>query len=160
MQVATLQYFSHIFLMPKDLYMTAMLRNVMQASNSCMAFVGTPHFRPMQKYWQPPPHGVNFTQATKIPKRIANETDEMLIEKQAILEVLLDSRVWGDKYITNPFPYIEKDITKIPAEDLKHYKKTFYINLRKYQSFRDQICHKEAYLPIESLNDKYTFISD
>jgi hypothetical protein len=51
----------------------------------------------------------------------------MLIEKQAILEVLLDSRVWGDKYIMNPFPYIEKDITKISANDLKHYKKTFYI---------------------------------
>lgn len=29
MQTATIQYFSHIFLMPKDLYMTAMLRNVM-----------------------------------------------------------------------------------------------------------------------------------
>jgi len=56
----------------------------------------------------------------------------MLIEKQAILEVLLDSRVWGDKYIMNPFPYIERDITKISATDLKHYKKTFYIQLRKY----------------------------
>lgn len=29
MQTATIQYFSHIFLMPKDLYMTALLRNVM-----------------------------------------------------------------------------------------------------------------------------------
>jgi len=33
--------------MPKDLYMTALLRNVMQASNSCMVFVGSPHFRPI-----------------------------------------------------------------------------------------------------------------
>ena len=56
----------------------------------------------------------------------------MLIEKQAIFEVLLDTRTWGDKYITNPFPYIEKDITKISADDLKHFKKTFYVNLRKY----------------------------
>jgi len=56
----------------------------------------------------------------------------MLIEKQAILDVLLDTRLWGDKYITNPFPYIERDITKIPADDLKHFKKHFYINLRKY----------------------------
>lgn len=47
MLTATQQYFSHIFFMPKDLYMTALLRNTMQASNSCMAFVGTPHFRPM-----------------------------------------------------------------------------------------------------------------
>ena len=132
MQTATLQYFSHIFLLPKDLYMTAMLRNVMQASNACIAYVGTPHYAPIQNYWQPPPYGVNFSQATRIPKRIANETNEMLIEKQAILDVLLDTRLWGDKYITNPFPYIERDITKIPADDLKHFKKHFYINLRKY----------------------------
>ena len=56
----------------------------------------------------------------------------MLIEKQAIMDVLLDTRVWGQKYITNPFPYIDKDITKIGDEDLRHFKKHFYINLRKY----------------------------
>ena len=75
---------------------------------------------------------MNFAQATKIPKRIENETSEMLIEKQAIIDVLLDTRLWGDKYVTNPFPYIEKDLTKIPADDLKHFKKHFYVNLRKY----------------------------
>ena len=47
MQTATLQYFSHIFLLPKDLYMTSLLRNVMQASNACCAYVGTPHYAPM-----------------------------------------------------------------------------------------------------------------
>jgi len=48
------------------------------------------------------------------------------------MDVLLDTRLWGDKYVTNPFPYIEKDLTKIPADDLKHFKKHFYVNLRKY----------------------------
>lgn len=47
MQTATHQYFSHVFLMPKDLYVTALLRNTMQASNCCLAYVGTPHFRPI-----------------------------------------------------------------------------------------------------------------
>ena len=56
----------------------------------------------------------------------------MLIEKQAIFEVLLDSWVWGEKYISNPFPYINEDITKFKEDDLKYYKKTFYINLKKY----------------------------
>jgi len=69
----------------------------------------------------------------------------MLIEKQAIIDVLLDTRVWGEKYVTNPFPYIEEDITKIKAEDLKIYKQHFFINLKKYQAFRDKICHPEAY---------------
>lgn len=135
--------------------MTSLLRNCMQASNACCAFVGTPHFMPMQNYWVPPPHGVNFSQATRIPKRIENETDEMLIEKQAILDVLLDTRLWGQKYITNPFTYIEKDITLIKEDELKHFKKHFYINLRKYQAFRDQVVKADAYLPIEELTKKY-----
>lgn len=69
----------------------------------------------------------------------------MLIEKQAILDVLMDTRLWGEKYITNPFPYIEEDITKITPETLKAYKQHFFINLKKYQAFRDKICHPEAY---------------
>jgi len=47
MQTATLTYFSHIFLMPKDLYMTALLRNVMQAANCALVYVGIPHFGPI-----------------------------------------------------------------------------------------------------------------
>ena len=47
MAAATTQYFSHIFQLPKDLYMTALLRTTMQASNTCVAFVGTPHWVPV-----------------------------------------------------------------------------------------------------------------
>lgn len=70
METATMQYFSHIFLMPKDLYMTALMKEILKAVNSMVAFVGNPHFMPIQRYWIPPPHGINFTQATKIPPRI------------------------------------------------------------------------------------------
>ena len=69
----------------------------------------------------------------------------MLIEKHAILDVLMDTRVWGEKYVTNPFPYIEEDFTKLKPETLKHYKQHFFINLKKYQAFRDKICMPEAY---------------
>ena len=47
--------------MPKDLYMTALLRNVMQAANCAAVFVGNPHYVPIQNYWRPPPHGINFS---------------------------------------------------------------------------------------------------
>lgn len=159
METATLQYFSHIFLMPKDLYMTALMKETLKAVTTMVAFVGNPHYTPIQRYWIPPPHGINFTQATKIPDRIKNETNEMLIEKQAIFEVLLDSRVWG-RHIPNPFPYINPDITKISEEDLKHYKKTFFINLKKYQSFRDKYITREAYDLLEEgiSKDKQQYI--
>jgi hypothetical protein len=136
---ASLLFYSHVFLAPKDIYMAAMLKEILKACYSVLAFVGNPHFIPIQKYWTPPPEGVNVTLATTIPKRILNETDDDLIEKQAIFEVLLNTRVWADKYVTNPFPYIEKDITKISKEDLNTHKKTFFINLKKYEAFRDKI---------------------
>ena len=79
----------------------------------------------------------------------------MLIEKQAIFDVLLDTRLWGEKYITNPFPYIDNDITAFKPEELKDYKKHFYISLRKYQAFRDKVCMPEAYIQIEELSKKY-----
>ena len=47
MQTATLTYFSHIFLMPKDLYMTAMIKNVMQAAHTGLVYVGMPHYAPI-----------------------------------------------------------------------------------------------------------------
>jgi hypothetical protein len=136
---ASILFYSHVFLAPKDIYMAAMLKDILKACYSVLVFVGHPHFIPIQKYWTPPPEGVNFTLATTIPKRILNETDDDLIEKQAIFEVLLNTRIWADRYITNPFPYIEKDITKIPKEDLESFKKTFFINLKKYEAFRDRI---------------------
>lgn len=73
---------------------------------------------------------------------------------------MLDTRLWGEKYISNPFPYIEKDITKIKEQDLKHYKKHFYINMRKYQAFRDKIVWPEAYLMIEEQDKAYQRLGD
>lgn len=139
MQTASYFFYSHIFLAPKDIYMAAMLKNVLKACYTVLAFVGSPHFTPVQKYWIPPPEGVNYTTATTIPKRILNETDEDLIEKQAIFDVMLGTRVWADKYITNPFPYIESDVTRITKEEMETFKKTFFINLKKYEAFRDKI---------------------
>jgi len=84
----------------------------------------------------------------------------MLIEKQAIFDVLLDTRAWGEKYIVNPFPYIEEDITKISEKDLKHFKKHFFVQLKKYQAFRDRVCMPEAYMQIEELQEKYERLGD
>ena len=69
--------------------------------------------------------------------------------------MLLDTRCWGEKYVTNPFPYIEEDITKIDEKDLKHFKQHFFINLKKYQAFRDKICHPEAYLKLSESGKAY-----
>jgi hypothetical protein len=152
MQSTSLYFYSHIFLAPRDIYISAILKNVLKACVSVLAFVGSPQFYPVQKYWIPPPEGINYTTACFIPKRIFNETDEELIEKQVIFDVMLDTRVWADKYITNPFPYIEQDITKISKEDFNIFKKTFFVNLKKYESFRDKIIEGTRKRKLENKN--------
>jgi len=132
--------------------MTALLKNVLKGCFSVIAFVGSPHYNMIRDYWTPPPDGINFTQASTIPRRLVNETDEMLIEKQAIFDVLLGTRIWADKYVKNPFPYIDTDITKFSKEQFDHYKKTFYINMRKYTNFKDKMYEKFQYEKIESEN--------
>ncbi len=152
-QDASYYFYSHIFLAPRDIYIAALLKNVLKACFSVIAFVGSPHFTPIQKYWIPPPEGINLTTASTIPKRIMNETDEDLIEKQAIFDVMLGTRVWGDRYITNPFPYIEEDVTKIEKDDMNSFKKTFYLNLKKYEAFRDKIIESSKKRKLEKKKD-------
>lgn len=47
-----------------------------------------------------------MTDATTIPAGFEGENVEDLIEKQAIMDVLLETRTWAKPYLSNPFPYI------------------------------------------------------
>jgi formylmethanofuran:tetrahydromethanopterin formyltransferase len=73
-----------------------------------------------------------MSEATRIPDGFPGETVEDLIEKQAIMDVLLESRVWSRNYLSNPFPYIFEDITKIDKQDLEKYKLLFQKHYKKY----------------------------
>ena len=57
----------HIFNLPKDLYMTALLKEAFQAAMQVACVVGMEHWRPIQEYWVGAPHGINFAEATRIP---------------------------------------------------------------------------------------------
>ena len=61
--------------------MTAMLKEAFQAATNVVAMVGAHHINPIQRYWEGPPSGINYSEATKIPERIRGDTDEILIEK-------------------------------------------------------------------------------
>ena len=50
MKEATLMFLPHIFQIPKDLYMTALLKEAFQAATCVVAFVGLPHFNPIQRF--------------------------------------------------------------------------------------------------------------
>lgn len=46
-------FLPHIFQVPKDLYMAALLKEAFQAATSISAFVGAHHYVPIQRYWVP-----------------------------------------------------------------------------------------------------------
>jgi hypothetical protein len=138
MEEMTMTYFPHIFQMPRDLYITAMLKEAFQSCNTTAAFVGASHYIPIQRYWVGPPSGVNYTQATFIPPKIPNETPEMLIEKQALFDLLLDTKVWSQKYITNPFQYITESIVDINQKDFTYFKKYFHKMIGHHSENRDK----------------------
>ncbi len=56
----TLSLLPHVFQTPRDLYITAMLKESFQAATCIVAMVGIEHFNPIQRYWVPPPHGINY----------------------------------------------------------------------------------------------------
>ena len=69
------------------------------------------------------------------------------------MEVLLESRIWGAKYISNPFPYVLEDITKANEKDLNGMKKCFSVNYNKYLQFKN--------MKIKEIEEKKTnFIGD
>ena len=143
MEDVTLMYFPHIFLMPRDLYLTAMLKEAFPAANQTAAFVGAPHYLPIQRYWVGPPAGMNYTQATYVPPRIPNETDEMLVEKQALFDLMLDTKVWGQKYLVNPFPYLCDSIEDLTAKDREYFKKHFHKMISNYSVQRDSLLKRQ-----------------
>jgi hypothetical protein len=103
-----------------------------------VAVVDIQSWRPIQQYWVPPPYGINMTDATKIPEGFAGETVEDLIEKQAIFDVLLQTRTWSKGYLSNPFPYLFEDITKVEKKNLDYYKKTFLRFYHQYNDFKQR----------------------
>ena len=129
-------YLPHIFQLPKDLYMAAMLKESFQAATSIVAYVGIHHFLPIDHHWEGAPQGVNIAEATRIPERILGETEEELIEKHALLDSMLEKRAWGEKYVVNPFSYLTEDLTQIGDSDLEAMKKCFLFHYKKYEAFK------------------------
>jgi hypothetical protein len=130
-------YLPHIFQAPKDLYYTALLKEAFQGCASILAMVGSCHLYAIDNLWQPPPQGINFRRATELKQRNHTHTDEYLIEKQALLDALLEIRPWGKSYITNPFPYIVDDISLVKENDLDKMVKCFSFHYSKYMKFKE-----------------------
>lgn len=56
--------------------------------------------------------------AAALPKKEFEESAEDQIKKHTILELILDTKVWGEPYVENQFCYVEKDLSKLSPATL------------------------------------------
>jgi hypothetical protein len=52
------------------------------------------------------------------------------------LDSILEKRAWGERYISNAFPYLLDDVTQASEGDLTAMKKCFLFHYKKYESFK------------------------
>ena len=118
--------------------MTALLKESFQAAENICGIVQNCHVDPIAQYWIPPPNGINFAEATRIPERKIIETDEDMIEKHALLDSLLEKKAWGKKYISNPFIYLTEDITKQSKQTIEKWLKCYQFHYLKYERLKKE----------------------
>lgn len=98
-------------------------------------------FFSFQKYYEVSDLEHTWEAAFDVPKRPPiekGETDEELIEKHALLDVMLQTNLWGREYVKNPFPYISEDFETLNESDVKDLKKKFYVNFQKYEKIKQE----------------------
>ena len=132
-ETAITMLYSHLFSPIKDRYFAALLRRVALTYTSVDAWIGAPHTAPLLPHWADVPE---WAEASAIPPRRAEDSDEDLIEKQVILDVLYGSNVWSNPVLSNSFPYLSPSLT---PEKLLSSKRVFHDRLTKYQSILSRI---------------------
>lgn len=95
--------YPHILSPPRDRYLASMLRWTASVHSSVSAWVGVQHAGPVTDLWEKAP---DLSESAKVPERKAGESDSDLLEKHAILEVLIGSETWSQSFLRSPFPYL------------------------------------------------------
>ena len=132
-ETALYMMYSHVFSPIKVRYFAAMLRRAALTYPSVDAWLGVSHVAPLFSYWADVPE---LAQAATVPPRRAEDSDEDLIEKQVILDLLHGTSVWNNPILRNPFPYLSTSLT---PEQLLASKHTFHECLSQYQAVLSNI---------------------
>ena len=133
--------FPDIFISTQDIYMTIFLKEMAKTNNKFRAFVGIHHVDPIVDLWNSDfIKGANFQQLVGIPDRLPVDTVDSLLEKHAILDVMLEENIWNLPYLSNLFPYLRKE--EMNDEDMKNIKKKYYILHKRYSELKDNFAKK------------------
>lgn len=136
--IAMLLY-PEVFQATEVIYMTVFLKEMARfAKGDIKAIVGIDFVDPIADTWNNEQiSGVRFEDIIGMPQRVEGDTIDSLIEKQVILDVLLEDPVWQTPYLKNQFPYLtEEENTDATVVDLR---KKFYVLHRKYTEVKEKL---------------------
>ena len=142
-EILHMQY-PHIFQKPRDQFAIALLQKMI-LEDDLLAVVSAPTFCALAERWK---DKILFDDVNKIDgMEERKESDEVLVEKHAILDALLGSRVWADKYMYNRFPYVARKHL-IDRERKERLQGTFHAKFLKYsreiEEIRERIENSEG----------------
>jgi len=136
--VAMLLY-PEVFQATEVIYMTVFLKEMARFSKGDFkAIVGIDFVDPIADTWNNEQiEGIRFEDIIGMPQRVESDTVDSLIEKQVILDVLLEEPVWQLPYLKNQFPYLnEEENTDATVVDIR---KKFYVLHRKYTDIKEKM---------------------
>lgn len=125
---------------PNDVYLKVLLDEIKKnyPQREIDIFVQSPFYQPFQKYYEASKqNSFEWKDAFTLPSSPELESDEVMIEKHALLDLLNGTKIWDLAYISNPFPYLREDYEKLKEEDKKELKKIFYANYKKYENIME-----------------------
>ena len=136
--IATVGY-PEIFYASENIYMILFLKELaLQNGSNVKAFVGIDYVDPIADNWESDELlTVSFAEVLGIPARVETDTADALLEKHAILDVLLEENAWNSPYLKNPFPYLtDEENNDSTILDLK---KKYFVYYKKYSAIKEKL---------------------
>ena len=130
--------YPEVYLKHRDIYMLAFLGHIVKQFTACnlLLVVSLPHLEPLVQYAQDYLLGMEFSRATLTPEQEEKSPLHEIIEKQALLDVLFETKYWTQPFFHHHFPYLEMNPDIIPKEDYQEFQKIFLKSYTKYNRLK------------------------
>jgi hypothetical protein len=123
------EMFPEVFQKPRDLYVMAMLK-MLAEGQKIIAVVSAPSFVALKCHWE---KSVAFAECNRCLPRRAEDSDENLVEKHAILDAIMNTKTWNDRYMKNRFIYVDRN-ENLDADRKLTLKKLFHKHYTRYNA--------------------------
>eukprot|EP01016_Furgasonia_blochmanni_P054062 TRINITY_DN8858_c0_g1_i2.p2 TRINITY_DN8858_c0_g1~~TRINITY_DN8858_c0_g1_i2.p2 ORF type:complete len:189 (+),score=41.48 TRINITY_DN8858_c0_g1_i2:60-569(+) len=136
----SLAYFAQptFFFLFQDLYLGAFIKEMTRNYKKVAAVVGMPHMISLQENFNKIPSEINFK--VFLPhEAIIKETDEELVEKHAILEVIFQTKIWSDPILKSSLLFLQRDLSAMSEERTKELHQLFFVKYRMYSTVFSQL---------------------